>query len=274
MVLVSSGIEKLPEKAYAAMVSAIHYEATGIYPNLVSPKSFNEKIMISMISAPQKIKTNLTDKFKVRSWVSDKIGDKYLIPLIDHWNNVGDITWQRLLSKYAIKLNHGCGLNIISDGRAEVNIGLAKRKLKTWTKCNHGYITYERHYVPIKNHVICEEYIENANNDVYDYKVICFHGEPKYIMFLSQRKKGLRMLFFDLDWNVMPFVYSFPRGEEIPPKPSRLGEMLELTRILCKEFDHVRVDWYVLNDGSIKFGEMTFTSAGGHARWNPTEWDF
>lgn len=263
----------LPEYAYGDMVSAIHYETVGIYPDLANPKTFNEKMMVSMIALPQEMKTVLTDKFKVRFWVAEKIGKEYLIPLIGHWESVNDVMWKALPSKYALKLNHGCGLNIISDGRNEVNIGLAQRKLKSWVKCNHGYITYERHYVPIKPHIICEQYVENIDNDVYDYKVFCFHGEPKYIMVLSQRKKGLKMVFLDLNWNVVPFVYSFPRADSIPPKPKKLGELLELTRVLCKDFDHVRVDWYILNDGTIKFGEMTFTSAGGHAKWDPCEWD-
>mgnify|MGYP000116809881 FL=1 len=31
----------------------------------------------------------------------------------------------------------------------------------------------------------------------------------------------------------------------------------------------MRVDLYSLNDGSIKFGEMTFTTESGISRWHP-----
>ena len=263
----------LPKSAYPEMVSAMHYEVTGVYPNLDSPRTFNEKMMTAMIASPSADIIELADKFKVRRWVAGKIGEKYLIPLIGDWKKVEDIPWQKLPNKYAIKLNHGCAFNIISDGRNDVDIGVAQRKLKKWMRCNYGYMAYERQYIPIKAHIICEQYIENLDGDVYDYKIFCFHGEPKYIMLLSQRKKGLRMIFLDLEWNVLPFVYSHPKGDEVPPKPKRLEEMIEITKILCKDFDHVRVDWYVLNDSSIKFGEMTFTSCAGHAAWNPPEWD-
>ena len=265
--------ELLPLSAYGEMVSAMHYEATGHYPNLDYPKSFNEKMMVAMIAEPEKLKKELTDKIKVRSWVEKKISGKYLIPLIGQWDKVDDIPWCCLPKKYALKLNHGCGLNILSNGKDKVDISLAQRKLKTWMKCNHGYIAFERHYIPIKPRILCEKYIENVDDDVYDYKIFCFHGEPQYIMFLYGRKKGLKMIFLDLTWNALPFVYSFPRGDKIPPKPKKLEEMISLTRTLCAGFDHVRVDWYVLNDGSIKFGEMTFTSAGGHAAWDPPEID-
>lgn len=263
----------LPECAYGEMVSAMQYEATGMYPDLDSPQTFNEKILSSMISTPLPIKTALADKYQVRSWVAEKIGEKYLIPLIGDWEKVEDIPWGQLPQKYAMKLNHGCGFNIVSDGRYNMDIGIAKRRLKSWFKCNFGFVSYERQYISIEPHIICEQYIENIDGDVCDYKIFCFHGEPKYIMVLSQRKKGLRMLFLDINWNALPFVYTYPKSNEIPPKPRKLEEMIEVTKILCEDFDHVRVDWYVLNDGSIKFGEMTFTSAGGHAAWNPPEWD-
>ena len=81
------------------------------------------------------------------------------------------------------------------------------------------------------------------------------------------------MAFFDTKWNRMPFVYSFPAYNGIVEKPKTLELMLEMSATLSKEFDQVRVDWYVTNDGLLKFGEMTFTSCAGHARWNPQEWD-
>ncbi|MBE6101881.1 MAG: hypothetical protein E7200_07260 [Selenomonas ruminantium] len=263
----------LPQSAYSEMVSAMHYEITGIYPNLDTPKTFNEKMLAAMIMPPISIKTELADKYKVRSWVRDKIGEKYLISLIGDWENVENIPWEELPNSYAMKLNHGSGFNFIVDGKKSVDVGVAKCMLRSWQKCNFGYRAYETQYIPIKPRIICEEYIENISDDVYDYKVFCFHGEPKYIMFLYQRKKGLKMIFLDLEWNVMPFVYSYPKGDIVPPKPKCLHEMIEVTKELCKSFDQVRVDWYVLNDGSIKFGEMTFTSAAGHAEWTPIEWD-
>lgn len=33
----------------------------------------------------------------------------------------------------------------------------------------------------------------------------------------------------------------------------------------------MRVDLYALNDGSIKFGEMTFTTYSGIAPWHPAD---
>ena len=44
--------------------------------------------------------------------------------------------------------------------------------------------------------------------------------------------------------------------------------MIKLAEKLSKNFNHVRVDFYRLDDGTIYFGEMTFTSASGFCKWN------
>ena len=125
----------------------------------------------------------------------------------------------------------------------------------------------------IKPKIIAEQYLENDNNDLYDYKVFCFNGKAESIMYLSDRKNGLKMAFYDLNWNKLPFVYSYPLNEEDIPRPAQLEKLIELAEKLAEGFAHVRVDFYILNDGSIKFGEMTFTSAGGACKWNPPEQD-
>ena len=45
--------------------------------------------------------------------------------------------------------------------------------------------------------------------------------------------------------------------------------MLDIARTLSQGYTAVRVDLYSLNDGSIKFGEMTFTTESGISRWHP-----
>ena len=49
--------------------------------------------------------------------------------------------------------------------------------------------------------------------------------------------------------------------------------MLELSKVLCKDFDHVRVDWYNMPDGRVLFGEMTFSTWNGLKKFDPEEWD-
>lgn len=142
-------------------------------------------------------------------------------------------------------------------------------------KVNYAYRWgMEPQYKNIKPRIIAEEYLENDDHDLYDYKIWCFGGEPKYIQFLSERNtNGLKMAFYDTQWNRQEFVYDHPRLNHEAEKPDNLDEMLEIAAKLAKDFCHVRVDLYHLNNGEIKFGEMTFTSCSGSCNWDPPEYN-
>ena len=49
--------------------------------------------------------------------------------------------------------------------------------------------------------------------------------------------------------------------------------MIEIAEILSEGFSYVRVDLYELDNGEIKFGEMTFTPRSGYFHWTPPEID-
>lgn len=92
-------------------------------------------------------------------------------------------------------------------------------------------------------------------------------------MYLTDRKVGMKMSFYDLDWNKQNFVYSFPLNDQDVPRPQRLEKLIEVSEKLAQGFAHARVDFYILNDGTLKFGEITFTSATGTCKWNPPQQD-
>ena len=72
---------------------------------------------------------------------------------------------------------------------------------------------------------------------------------------------------------MQPFSYGYPKDEEEAPRPEKLDEILDLSRTLCKQFKHVRVDWYNMPDGRVLFGEMTFATWAGLAKFIPEEYD-
>jgi hypothetical protein len=81
------------------------------------------------------------------------------------------------------------------------------------------------------------------------------------------------MQFYDLDWNLQPFVYNYEKKEEPVDRPDNLDELIKCAEVLAEGYVQVRVDFYRLNDGTLKFGEMTFTSSSGMSRWEPKEYD-
>lgn len=264
--------EQLSSDKYADELKIWYKKITGEDLNLENPQTYNEKIQWLKLYDSTPIKTRLADKYLVREWVKERIGEQYLIPLLGVWDSFDDIDFDKLPNQFVLKANHGCGWNIIVKDKKEFDINDAKRKFNVWMKTNFAFqFGLELHYMNISPKIIAEEYLENNNNDLYDYKVFCFDGKAESIMYLSERKKGLKMAFYDLNWNKQNFVYTYPQNTADIPKPKNLQLLVELSEKLAQGFAHVRVDFYILNDGSLKFGELTFSSASGSCKWNPAE---
>ena len=263
----------LPHNMYPIIIKICAKIELNEKMNISNPCTFNEKIQWLKLFDINPLKSDLADKYKVRDWVSKKIGKNYLVPLLGVWENFEDINFDILPSKFVLKATHGCSCNIIVENKSDFDKKDAEQKFKKWFATNYAYNSGEIHYESIKPRIIAEEYIENQGGDLYDYKVFCFNGKAKYIMFLCDRKAGLKMAFYDVNWCKQPFTYSYPMLEEEIEKPDCLSELIEKAETLAEGFDCVRVDFYILNDGRIKFGEMTFASAGGFCKWNPPEYN-
>ena len=246
-------------------------KATGNRLNLDNPKTFNEKIQWLKLYASTPLKTKLADKFLVRDWVKEKIGEKYLIPLLGVYDKFEDIDFSKLPDKFVIKCNHGCAYNIIVKDKSKLDLDDVKAKLDKWMSENFAFKWgFELQYRDIKPKIIIEKYIENKHSggDLYDYKFWCFNGKVEYIQFLSERNiDGLKSAFYDRKWRKQNFTTSATLDNKTIEKPDNLEEMIKLVETLSKEFNYVRTDLYRLDDGTIYFGEMTFTPASGVSKW-------
>lgn len=264
---------RLKPEDYEREIALWYRKKTGKMLNLQNPATFNEKIQWMKLYDSTPLKTKLTDKYEVRDWVKAKIGEEYLIPLLGVWDNFDEIDFERLPNKFVLKANHGCGWNVVVTDKGTFNKKDARRNFADWMKRNFAFMGLELQYMNIRPKIIAEAYLENVADDLYDYKVFCFGGKAESIMFLCERKHGLKMAFYDLQWNKLPYTYNFPTISEDVPKPQNLDHLIRLAETLADGFPHVRVDFYVLNDGTIKFSEMTFSSANGMCRWNLPEQD-
>lgn len=133
---------------------------------------------------------------------------------------------------------------------------------------------FELQYANIQPKIIIEKKMENeGHEDIIDYKFWCFNGEVKYIHIFMDRSTNKRAVFYDTNWVKQSFVYNFPIIEQDIEKPDNLEDMIAIAEKLSKDFKFVRVDLYRLDDGSIYFGEMTFTPLGGVCKWNEEDID-
>ena len=62
--------------------------------NFDNPTTFNDKIYYIKLNDKNPLKTELTDKYLVRKYIKDKIGEKYLVPLYGVWGRRKN--WRRI----------------------------------------------------------------------------------------------------------------------------------------------------------------------------------
>lgn len=262
------------EEDYPYILKKWYKRRTGKTLNLENPKTFNEKMQWLKIYDSTPVKTKLADKYEVRQWVKEKIGEEYLIPLLGVWDSFDDINFSSLPDKFVLKANHGSHWNIIVKDKSKLNIAKAKKSFDKWLKRDYSYKAgLELHYRGIRPKIIAEQFVSDSNNQLNDYKVLCFNGEPKFVWLDCGRYTKYRTKnIYDINWNLQPFAMSYKNSKQEIPAPENLSKMVDLARILCKDFSFVRVDFYNL-DGKIYFGEMTFTSMSGVEVFNPEEYD-
>lgn len=241
--------------------------------DLKNPQTYRQKIQWAEIYEKNPLKTTLTDKVAVRDWVAEKIGEEYLIPLLGVYENAEDIDYNKLPKSFAIKMNHSSGMNIIVKDKSNINIKKINAQLTKWLNIDYAfYGTFQPHYLGIKPKIMIEKYTADKNDETRDYKFLCFNGEVNFCWVDLARFGNHKRNIYDLDWKLQPWRQELDNYTGEVEKPQSFDKMVELSKILCQGFSHVRVDLYNV-DGKIYFGEMTFSNGGGHDRILPEKYD-
>ena len=118
-----------------------------------------------------------------------------------------------------------------------------------------------------------KKYIEQMDGNLLDYKVFCFNGNSHYIQIDIDRYTNHTRCFYNLNWEKQIFTILYPLYSVKVDKPKYLNLLIELSNKLCKGFNHIRVDRYVINY-KLYFGELTFTHGNGIEKFMPQEYDY
>lgn len=250
------------------------YALLGYELDLENPKTFNEKMQWLKLYDRKPEYVKMVDKYEVKKYVSDIIGEEYIIPTISCWNTAGEIDWNKLPNKFVLKVTHDSGGIVICKDKDRLNKNQSVKNLKKSLKRNYYLRHREWPYKEVCRRIIAEKYIAEDNKDLVDYKFMCFNGECKCIFTGSDRysEDGLKVTFYDRDWNILPFERHY-KARKIPEKkPEKLKEMILLAEKLSKDIPFVRVDFYLVKN-HIYFGEITFFPGSGFEEFTPFEWD-
>lgn len=116
--------------------------------------------------------------------------------------------------------------------------------------------------------------IAEPQNDLTDYKFICFNGKVQCSFTCTGRNtdNGLHVTFYDMAWQKLPFARHYPVERRAMSKPVNYEKMVELAERLSAPLKFSRIDFYEIN-GKIYFGEITFFRGNGMEEFSPLEWD-
>lgn len=272
LVLAAKGFFRfMPDKIYLQM---IYWAELGKGLNIKKPQSFNEKLNWKKLYDRNPLYTTLADKYQVKEYVANIIGEKYVIPLYGVWDRFEDIDFSSLPEKFVLKTTHDSGGVVVCKDKHSLDYKQTQKILEGHLKKNYFYWRREWPYKNIVPRIIAEEYVKDGENDHLPvYKFFCFHGVPEIIQTIQNDKQPNETIdYFDHEWNLLDLRQNFPNSQTPLSKPEKLDEMLEIASKLSEGFDFIRVDLYLIN-GKIKFSEFTFYSDAGINIFDPPKWD-
>ena len=238
----------------------------GYFINLDNPRSLNEKINWIKLHYRNPLMKICADKYLFKGYIEKELGKGYTIPLLNKYDNVNDIDFNKLPKQFVLKSNAGSLSKeiIIVKDKNELNITDIKIKLnnwlQTWNVSGYGSNWF---FVDIKQLIIAEEYIEDIVNSI-EYSFYCSYGKVIFITLYCNKTYYIdnRISYYDINWNKLNIRREGYGEIENFKIPKNSNKMFQISEKLSKNFPLVRIDFYNIKD-TLLVGEMTFTPAGG-----------
>ena len=282
------------------MIYTFHYSKNNMWPaewvvrynywkrrkkslNLKNPQTLNEKINWLKLYDKRPLHTQCADKYEVRKYVREKIGEEYLVPLYFETQNPQEIKPENLPDfPSIIKANHDSSGGVFVYDKSKLDYKHLQEVFRKRLINNYYNKTKEWQYKNIVPRVIVEKLLITEDGKIpLDYKVHCFNGKAHMIQVDIGRgtDKHYRNWYYT-DWTRCPFKWTAllengqtdPANFDVPP-PMELETMNRLSNILSEPFDYARIDWYDV-DNKLYFGEVTFHHDSGCRPIEPEEWDY
>ena len=257
-------LDFMPDKSYLQLM---FWARMGQKLDLINPRSLNEKVQWLKLNDYKDNYPLIVDKYEARRYIKDVLGEEYLIPLVGGpWTSWEQIAFKELPNEFVLKTTHDSGGVVVCTDKQTLNMERAKAKIEKSLKNNYFWSGREYPYKYIKPQIVAEQYLTDESGiELKDYKILCMNGMPQNVMVCTGRLHGrVKYYFFDLDWEFLPLNHG---DDNLPtnftlPKPKHLDEMVQVAKILSKDFKLLRVDLYEAND-RVYFGEMTLYPDSG-----------
>jgi TupA-like ATPgrasp len=230
-----------------------------------NPRTHQEKTQFRKIYGNHEFYARVADKHRVRDYVTSKVSERYLIPLLGVHDRLTPEVFDGLPNRFIIKANHGCKWHQIVRDKGTLDVDATVSRFNKYARTRYGWASAERHYSYIQPKIVIEELLEgNGGGLPWDYCFFSYNGPKGFDYAYSIVCPKGRAAAFTKDGDLL--CSNIPDAELAPHlNPGNFPEMVQVARDLSVDFDFVRVDLYSVAD-RIYFGELTCTPGQGYGK--------
>lgn len=255
----------LPDHIYLALGHLIYFRR---WPNYAAPKTFNEHIQAYMLRCRDPILHIAADKILIRKYVTDLVGEQYLVECLGIWERAEDVPLQSFQVPCVLKASVGSGMVMFIDPATAIDVSGARDVLKKWLKRDYSRLHREWCYRDLPRRIFAEKTLFDENGDVpADYKVYVIGKQVRFIQIDRGRFGRHTRNLYSSTWEFLTARLTL-ENHAPDAKPECLDDMLRVAHLLAQAFEFLRVDFYVVN-GRLYVGELTNYPGAGFEKFVP-----
>ena len=222
----------------------------------------------------------LADRYAVRSYIADKVGKRYLVPLVGVYNSPDEIDFDKLPNQFVLKCNHGVDDSIVCRNKWRFKRKKAKQQIQTWLAQDCSKELGKWWSEGVERKILCEELLQNpGDTPIHEHRLFMINGAPKFIQITVCRDHapGTTHTFFELYGEQIPLRQKgFSNETEVDISRASAwvlwDEMVEVaTQLVPQELPFVRLDFQVA-DGNVYVGDFTFLPSEGSFDYDPEDY--
>ena len=239
------------------------------------PRRYTEKIQWRKLFDLDPRLAILCDKLAVRAFISERIGDLLLTPLLWSGSEPEAVPLETIERPFIVKSSHAAGHIMRVRSSDNLDPTTARETFRHWLQQNHGTRMDEPGYVFVHPRLMIERLLSRPDGaPPVERKIWVFDGRVRLMQtLLNDGGSNHHAAFHDRTWSWIDWRLLSPPNPESFTPPPQLDQMIEAAERLGAEFEHIRVDFYDTHE-RIWIGEMTPYPYSGLVPLAPDEADF
>lgn len=232
-------------------------------PAIADPRTANEKFLWRKAFDHDPRIAMTCDKLATKDYVAEQCPDLKIAKVLWKGTDPRAIPDEVLSGDVVVKASHGCRYNYFVHGGRYDRADL-ERQARKWMRRTYGRQHGEWGYSQVRRQLFVEEMITEPSGGMVqkEVKLLMFGGQCRLAVLIEDRYSHGEAAVFDGQFNRLDTSSGVGLPVSHSELPPSIVEMRHAARLLSRDFDHMRCDFYD-RDGSVWFGEMTAYNLGG-----------